>query len=57
MTRGVVRVGDTVRRPATPASTYVAALLDLLEQRGFAGAPRYLGRDEAVPRPTRVVCR
>ncbi|RII17226.1 Phosphotransferase enzyme family protein [Streptomyces sp. YIM 130001] len=44
-TRGVVRVGDTVRRPASPASPFVASLLDLLESRGFTGAPRHLGRD------------
>lgn len=28
MTRGVVRVGDTVRRPASAASLFVAALWD-----------------------------
>ncbi|MER5222281.1 aminoglycoside phosphotransferase family protein [Streptomyces flaveus] len=47
LTQGVVRVADTVRRPASAASPFVAALLGLLENRGFAGAPRYLGRDEA----------
>jgi Ser/Thr protein kinase RdoA (MazF antagonist) len=47
ITRDVVRIGDTVRRPASPASPFVAALLSLLEQRKFTGAPRYLGRDEA----------
>lgn len=45
LTTGVVRVGQTVRRPTGPASQFTAALLDLLEQRGFAGSPRYLGRD------------
>lgn len=44
-TRGVVRRGDTVRRPAGPASPYVAQLLGLLERRGFTGAPRHLGTD------------
>jgi hypothetical protein len=42
----VVRVGDTVRRPAGPHSPFVAAYLTHLEQRGFAGAPRFLGFDE-----------
>jgi hypothetical protein len=47
LTKGVVRIADTVRRPASAASPFVAALLELLEERGFTGAPRYLGRDEA----------
>ena len=54
MTAGVVRVGggagpgagDIVRRPTSAASGFVAELLELFEQRGFAGAPRYLGRDD-----------
>lgn len=46
ITHGVVRVGDTVRRPASASSHFVARLLRHLEQRGFAGAPRYLGVDE-----------
>ncbi|WP_053204725.1 phosphotransferase [Jiangella muralis] len=46
LTPGVVRVGDTVRRPAGPHSAFVAALLTLLADRGFDGAPRYLGTDE-----------
>ncbi|GHD75975.1 hypothetical protein GCM10010317_091590 [Streptomyces mirabilis] len=45
ITAGVVRVGETVRRPPTPASGFVADLLVLLERRGFDGAPRYLGRE------------
>jgi hypothetical protein len=44
-TPGIVRVGDTVRRPIKDDSDYVHALLVHLEQRGFAGAPRYLGID------------
>lgn len=44
---GVVRVGETVRRPATAASPFVAQLLRLLEQQGVAWAPRYFGQDEA----------
>ncbi|MGN9755732.1 aminoglycoside phosphotransferase family protein [Streptomyces sp. SD31] len=47
MTRGVVRIGDTVRRPASVASPFVRDLLGLLERRGFEGAPRHLGRDES----------
>lgn len=43
MTRGVVRVGETVRRPA---SSFGSLVLVHLEQQGFAGAPRWLGRDE-----------
>ncbi|MER5662824.1 phosphotransferase [Streptomyces mirabilis] len=42
ITPGVVRIGDTVRRPVSP---FVAALLGLLEERGYPGAPRYLGQD------------
>lgn len=45
LTAGVVRVGDTVRRPRGPHSEFVAALLRLLEERGFDGAPRHLGTD------------
>jgi thiamine kinase-like enzyme len=46
LTPGVVRVGDTVRRPATDVSGFVASLLNHLESAGFAGAPKYLGQDE-----------
>lgn len=45
-TRGVVRVGDTVRRPRHARSEYVHALLRHLEAAGFDGAPRLLGSDE-----------
>lgn len=45
ITAGIVRVGETVRRPATPASRFVADLLVLLERGGFDGAPRYLRRE------------
>lgn len=47
LTTGVVRVGDTVRRPASGGSVMTRELLALLEARGFAGAPRYLGTDDA----------
>ncbi|MFA5891923.1 MAG: phosphotransferase [Actinomycetota bacterium] len=43
---GVVRVGDTVRRPTGPWTPTIHAYLDHLERRGFAGAPRVLGTDE-----------
>ena len=43
---GLVRVGDTVRRPARPSSAAVRALLLHLEAVGFDGAPRHLGVDE-----------
>lgn len=42
----VVRVGDTVRRPARPSSAAVRALLLHLEACGFDGAPRWLDVDE-----------
>lgn len=42
---GVVRVGETVRRPACASSGFMAALLELLARQGFTGAPRYLGQD------------
>ena len=47
VTEGVVRVGDTVRRPVGPHSPLVHALLTHLESVGFAGAPRFLGIDRA----------
>ena len=36
VTEGVVRIGDTVRRPAGPHSPLVHALLRHLEAAGFA---------------------
>jgi hypothetical protein len=45
VTEGVVRVGDTVRRPHQPQSLAVAAYLDHLERARFDGSPRFLGRD------------
>jgi len=47
LTAGVVRIGDTVRRPCSPASPFVAALLTHFEQQGFTGAPRFRGVDQA----------
>ncbi len=43
---GVVRVGDTVRRPAGPWTPAVHALLTHLHDAGFHGAPRPLGVDD-----------
>lgn len=45
VTEGVVRVGDTVRRPRSSVSDAVAAVLHHLEAVGFEGAPRHLGVD------------
>jgi hypothetical protein len=45
VTVGVVRIGDTVRRPHQESSSRVAGYLDHLEAVGFDGAPRYLGQD------------
>jgi Ser/Thr protein kinase RdoA (MazF antagonist) len=42
----VVRVGSTVRKPATASTAAVEALLDHFTEVGFSGAPRSLGRDE-----------
>jgi hypothetical protein len=45
-TRGVVRIGATVRRPPGTNAAFVRSLLRHLEAQGFAGAPRHLGSDE-----------
>jgi hypothetical protein len=49
MSSGVVRVGDTVRRPAGPWTPSVHALLTHLHDAGFDGAPRPhgIGRSSA----------
>ncbi|MDQ2835242.1 MAG: phosphotransferase [Acidobacteriota bacterium] len=41
----VLRIGDTVRKPATSATTSVEAFLEHLHRAGFLAAPRTLGRD------------
>jgi hypothetical protein len=46
VTAGVVRIGNTVRRPSTANSDFVHRLLDHLAARGFDGAPSSLGTDE-----------
>ncbi len=44
---GIVRVGDTVRRPAMPWTKSVDTLLLHLESVGFEGSPRAMGYDES----------
>jgi hypothetical protein len=44
-TPGVVRVGDTVRRPLKPDAARIQGLLVHLDRSGFDGAPRFLGID------------
>lgn len=46
MVEGVVRVGDTVRRPQNTASHLMREVLLHLERAGFDAAPRWLGVDE-----------
>jgi tRNA A-37 threonylcarbamoyl transferase component Bud32 len=46
VTGGVVRIGDTVRRPAKDNSPFVRELLSHLTAQGFGDAPRYLGADD-----------
>jgi hypothetical protein len=45
-TAGIVRIGDTVRRPLRPFSLTVQAYLARLREAGFTGAPLPLGVDE-----------
>lgn len=42
----VVRVGGTVRKPATPATPSIESLLVHLHSMGFSNAPHSLGRDD-----------
>jgi hypothetical protein len=46
LTPGIVRVGNTVRRPPKGNAAFVHDLLLFLEDEGFPFAPRFLGRDE-----------
>ncbi|WP_433131291.1 phosphotransferase enzyme family protein [Micromonospora sp. CA-240977] len=46
VTTGVVRVGDTVRRPLGPWIETVDLLLEHLHAVGFTACPRPMGRDE-----------
>jgi Ser/Thr protein kinase RdoA (MazF antagonist) len=45
LTRGVVRIGDTVRRPSKASSPFVRRLLGRLGKLDASWAPRYLGQD------------
>ena len=45
-TTGVVRVGNTVRRPAKRYSEYTYQVLRFLERKHFKYSERYLGKDE-----------
>jgi hypothetical protein len=45
VTEGLVRVGDTVRRPPGERDELVREVLLHLEKAGFEGAPRFLGVD------------
>jgi hypothetical protein len=47
VTEGLVRIGDTVRRPPGDHSQLVRPLLKHLASVGFDGAPRFLGVDSA----------
>lgn len=42
----VVRIRDTVRRPAGSNSNYVHKVLTLLEEKNYQHSPKYLGTDE-----------
>ncbi len=42
----VVRIGNTIRRPARSSSRTIQALLRHLKANGFEGAPEGLGFDE-----------
>jgi Ser/Thr protein kinase RdoA (MazF antagonist) len=46
VTPGVVRVGETVRRPLKATSGFIHVLLEHLEGSGFDAAPRFLGVDD-----------
>jgi len=45
-TAGVVKVGNTVRRPVKRNSEYANQVLVFLEKKNFKYSPRYLGKDE-----------
>lgn len=45
-TDGVVRVGDTLRRPHKQESEFVNSVLKYLEEQGYPYSQRYLGLDE-----------
>lgn len=45
-TAGVVRVGDTVRRPYKQESEFANSILSYLQKQGYPYSQRYLGLDE-----------
>lgn len=45
-TLGVVRIGDTVRRPRSSRSVFSTQVLDFLEEHGFPWSPRHQGVDK-----------
>ena len=45
-TQGILRIGNTVRRPLKENAAFVHQLLTFLEAQGFQPAPRFLGVDE-----------
>lgn len=47
VTAGVVRIGDTVRRPVAGDRNFQRSCLRHLEAVGFDGTPRFLGIDDA----------
>ena len=49
-TAGIVRIGDTVRRPLRPFSLTVQAYLAYLRDAGFTGAPLPFGVTSRGPR-------
>lgn len=46
LTPGIVRIGNTVRRPPKGHTSFVRDLLLFLEERGFPFAPRFWGIDD-----------
>jgi phosphotransferase family enzyme len=46
VTEGIVRIGNTLRRPRKPNSLFVRDLLAYLSEQGFDAAPSFLGTDE-----------
>jgi Ser/Thr protein kinase RdoA (MazF antagonist) len=46
-TTGVVKIGDTVRRPINGRGSFAHELLLHFERRGFNGVPRFQGIDDA----------
>jgi hypothetical protein len=46
VTKGIVRIGDTIRRPPRPNAEFIHALLNHLAAAEFTGAPHFLGVDD-----------